>query len=42
MEKPIQFHEVMGDILTDLPSGFRSLASGDTRITTTILRDELN
>ena len=41
MEKPIQFHEVMGDILSDLPRGFRSLASGDTRITTTILRDDL-
>jgi len=38
MEKPIQFHEIMGDILSDLPQGFRSLASEDTRITTTILR----
>lgn len=38
MEKPIQFHEIMGDILSDLPQGFRSLASEDTRITTTVLR----
>jgi hypothetical protein len=39
MEKPIQFHEVMSDILTDLPRDFRSLASEDNRITTTILRE---
>lgn len=40
MEKPIQFHELMAEILSDLPRGFRSLASGDSRITTMILRDE--
>ncbi|CAM4803082.1 unnamed protein product [Rotaria magnacalcarata] len=39
MEKPIQFHEVMIDILSDVPQGFHSLASRDDRITTTILRE---
>lgn len=37
MEKPIQFHEVMDDILSDLSRGSRSLASGDSRITNTFL-----
>jgi hypothetical protein len=37
MEKPIQFHEVMSEILSDLPHDFRTLASADRRITTTIL-----
>ncbi|CAF4544664.1 unnamed protein product, partial [Rotaria sp. Silwood2] len=37
MEKPIQFHEVMSDILSDLPQNFCTLASGDRTITTTVL-----
>ncbi|CAF3761178.1 unnamed protein product [Rotaria sp. Silwood1] len=39
MEKPIQFHEVMIDLLSDLPDGVHSLASEDNRITTTIRRE---
>ncbi|CAF2358577.1 unnamed protein product [Rotaria sp. Silwood2] len=39
MEKPIQFHEVMSDILSDLPQNFCTLASGDRTITTTVLSD---
>ncbi|CAM4915217.1 unnamed protein product [Rotaria socialis] len=42
MERPIQFHEVMIDILSDVPQGFHSLASRDDRITTTILREKKN
>ncbi|CAF0812327.1 unnamed protein product [Adineta ricciae] len=37
MEKPIQFHEVMSEILSDLPHYFRTLASVDRTITTTVL-----
>ncbi|CAF1379095.1 unnamed protein product [Adineta steineri] len=37
MEKPIQFHEVISEILTDLPVYFRTLASVDRTITTTVL-----
>jgi hypothetical protein len=37
MEKPIQFHEVMSEILSDLPHYFRTLASVDKTITTTVL-----
>jgi hypothetical protein len=37
MEKPIQFHEVMSEILSDLPHDFRTLASADKTITTTVL-----
>ena len=39
MEKPIQFHEVMSEILSDLPHDFRTLASADKTITTTIISE---
>ncbi|CAF3588163.1 unnamed protein product [Rotaria sordida] len=39
MEKPLQFHEVMSEILSDLPQNFHTLASGDKTITTTILSE---
>jgi len=40
MEKPIQFHEVMSEILSDLRHDFRTLASADTTITTTVLPEQ--
>ena len=36
----MQFHEVMDDILSNSPRGSRSLASGDSRITNTILPED--
>ncbi|CAM4887999.1 unnamed protein product [Rotaria socialis] len=37
MERPIQFHEVMSDLLSDLPQNVPTLASADSTITTAIL-----
>ncbi|CAF5090433.1 unnamed protein product, partial [Rotaria magnacalcarata] len=34
MERPIQFHEVMSDLLSDLPQNIPTLASADSTITT--------
>ncbi|CAF1421441.1 unnamed protein product [Rotaria sordida] len=42
MEKPIQFHEITSEILSDLSQNFHTLASEDKTITTIILSEYEN